>query len=445
MKLGSIPAIQTPVNIHWFRRDLRLYDNTSLFHALNSPLPVLCVFIFDTQILSRLEDKDDRRVNFIYQKICEIKNTLEQKGSSLLICHGEVTYIWTEIAKKILVKNVYTNSDYEPSALERDMQVKNLLSQHQIGFHSYKDHVIFEKSEIQKDDCTPYTVFTPYSKKWKATLNDDLLNSYPSENHTDQLYKTNPFPIAPLAEIGFIENKDTFPAHTISQSLIKQYHTNRDFPAVAGTSKLGVHFRFGTISIRQKVRSALQLNETFLNELIWREFYIQIMWHFPHVVHRSFKPAYDQIKWLNDETLFNKWCEGATGIPIVDAGMRELKATGFMHNRVRMITASFLTKNLLIDWRWGEAWFAQKLLDFELASNNGGWQWAAGCGTDAAPYFRIFSPVLQTAKFDPELKYIKKWVPEYETSNYPPPIVDLPFSRDRCLKVYKLALEKSDS
>ncbi len=428
------------IAIHWFRRDLRLEDNAALYHALKSKLPVLPIFIFDKHILDNIENKNDARVDFIWQTVHELKKELEKLGSSLYIFYGSPDSAFDHLSHLYNIKAVYTNHDYEPYAIQRDTHIQNKLNKIQIPFYSYKDQVIFEKDEIIKDDGKPYTIYTPYSKKWKATLNNFFLKSYPTNLYKSNFHKTLPLPNIELKTIGFEPSLIKFPSVVVAKSIIKNYTETRDYPAILGTSRLGIHFRFGTISIRQKAQAALQVNQTYLNELIWREFYMQILWHFPQVVTQSFKPNYDNIEWINNEHDFTKWCEGQTGIPIIDAGMRELNQTGYMHNRVRMIVASFLTKNLLIDWRWGEAYFAQKLLDFELASNNGGWQWAAGCGTDAAPYFRVFNPILQAEKFDPQQVYIKKWVPEFGTKNYTSPIVDLKSSRDRCLVVYKKAL-----
>jgi deoxyribodipyrimidine photo-lyase len=432
-----------PLVIFWFRRDLRLEDNAGLYHALRSGLPVLPVFIFDRNILDKLEDHADRRVDFIHQQIAHLKQQLHKPGSDLIVKYGNPVEVWKELIKTYTVRQVFTNHDYEPYALHRDESIKQLLASSSVSFHTYKDHCIFEKSEVVKDDGAPYTVFTPYSRKWKAKLNDFYLRSYPTEKYFDHFLSVNePTPLIGLEEMGFEKTNAKFPGKEVAQGIIKHYTENRNFPAIAGTSKLGIHFRFGTISIREKVRKAKMLNETFLNELIWRDFYMMILSHFPHVVNGAFRKEYDRIKWRNNEMEFAAWCEGKTGYPIVDAGMRELNQTGFMHNRVRMIVASFLTKHLLIDWRWGEAYFAEKLLDFDLSANNGGWQWAAGCGTDAAPYFRVFNPALQTEKFDKQLEYIKHWVPELLTPLYPQPIVQHEFARKRCLEAYKLALTK---
>ncbi|MES2725572.1 MAG: deoxyribodipyrimidine photo-lyase [Bacteroidota bacterium] len=431
------------IAVFWYRRDLRLEDNAGLYHALKSGLPVFPLFIFDKDILDKLEDKQDKRVNFIYEQIELLKKELNQLQGDLWVEYGSPLAVWQKVISQFNVQNVFTNHDYEPSAIERDNNVQQLLSKAGITFNSYKDQCIFEKEEVVKDDGKPYTVFTPYSKKWKARLNDFYLKAYPTEKYFSQLYKPNAIQaLISLPSMGFEKVQVNYPAKQTTQSIIKNYAEQRNFPAIAGTSKLGIHFRFGTISIREKARKSKNVSETYLNELIWRDFYMMILHHFPHVVNGAFKSDYDRIQWLNNESDFENWCNGQTGYPIVDAGMRELNTTGFMHNRVRMIVASFLTKHLLIDWRWGEAYFAQKLLDFDLSANNGGWQWAAGCGTDAAPYFRVFNPALQTEKFDKQGEYIKKWVPELLTLGYPQPIVNHEFARKRCLEVYKQGLSK---
>jgi deoxyribodipyrimidine photo-lyase len=437
LQITDIKNLITPeTTVFWLRRDLRLEDNAGLYYALKEKKEVLPLFIFDTQILDRLEDKHDSRVRFIYQSLLLLKLEFEKAGSSLAILHGNPVSLYKELAPK----SVYTNHDYEPYALERDNKVKKVIEQAGGEFKTYKDQVIFEKDEVLKDDGKPYTIFTPYSKKWKSKLNAFYLKSYPTSKYSKNLKSIKSLSIPTLNEIGFLKIGDFYPERTIRTSIIEKYHEQRNFPAIEGTTRLSVHLRFGTVSIRKLAQIALKKNETWLNELIWREFYQMILWHFPQVVDHAFKPAYDRIQWKNNEGDFKKWCEGKTGYPIVDAGMRELNTTGFMHNRVRMIVASFLTKHLLIDWRWGEAYFAKKLLDFELASNNGGWQWAAGSGCDAAPYFRVFNPELQTQKFDPDHEYIKKWVPEFGTMEYPKPIIDHAFARERVLQAYKVAL-----
>jgi deoxyribodipyrimidine photo-lyase len=433
--------VKPRVNIFWFRRDLRLEDNAGLFHALKSGIPVIPLFIFDRDILDELDDRKDRRVEFIYQQILRLRATLASMGIAMEIKHGFPQAIFKEFQEKYIIETVFTNSDYEPYATHRDEKVKNILSASGTGFRCFKDQVIFEKKEVVKENGEPYTVFTPYSKRWKALLNEFVVSSYPIGKYEGNFYHQELLPIPSLGEMGFEEGGIPFPANNFDTNLFADYKEKRDFPSIQGTSRLGVHLRFGTISIRQLVRAAKN-HETFLNELIWREFYQAILWHFPQVVIQAFKPVYNNIPWRNHPAEFEAWCKGETGYPIVDAGMRELNATGFMHNRVRMITASFLTKHLLVDWRWGEAWFAKKLLDYELASNNGGWQWAAGSGCDAAPYFRIFNPYIQAKKFDPLNKYIRQWVPDFDKDSYPVPIVAHETARARCLQVYAEALKK---
>lgn len=431
------------INIFWFRRDLRLDDNSGLYHALKSQYPVLCLFIFDKEILDQLNDKNDARVTFIYNTISHLHDELHTYGSSLLVLHDTPKSAWQRLLKEYDVAEVYTNHDYEPYAKQRDEEIRGLLAGQGIAFSTYKDQVIFEKDEVVKDDGKPYTVFTPYSRKWRVKLNDLYLRSYPTKKYLKNLYQTKALPLLTLTSLGFEKSTRTIPVKAY-KNVIEDYADKRDYPAIKGTSHIGIHLRFGTVSIRQLATDANNAKEkTWLNELIWREFYMMILYHFPQTTDHAFRPGYDQIEWINDEAQFEAWCNGQTGYPLIDAGMRELNETGFVHNRIRMLTASFLSKHLLIDWRWGERYFAEKLLDYEMASNVGGWQWAAGSGTDAAPYFRIFSPDAQTKKFDPELKYIKKWVPEYaDFSRYPKPIVDHVFARDRCLKAFKTALSK---
>ena len=429
--------------IFWHRRDLRLQDNAGLLHALQSGKPVLPLFIFDTEILGKLEDKDDARVSFIHQYLNEIHQTLIKQGASMLVKIGKPLEVWKEILQEYSIASVYTNRDYEPYAKERDRAVEGLLKEKGIPFFTFKDHVILEAPEVLKKDNTPYTVYTPYSRKWRERCTPEDLNSYDTEKHFGQFYKTTPLKFPSLKEVGFEPTTIAFPGKAVTQGLIKNYDKTRNFPGIKGTSKLGVHFRFGTISIREKARKAKDLNDTYFNELIWREFYSMILASFPKVVNEAFRSKYDFIEWRNNEEEFDKWCAGKTGYPIVDAGMRELNATGYMHNRVRMIVASFLTKHLLIDWRWGEAYFARKLLDFDLSTNNGGWQWASGSGTDAAPYFRIFNPTSQMQKFDKEKVYVKRWIPEYGTERYTEPIVEHKMARERCLETYKAGLDRA--
>ena len=423
----------------WLRRDLRLSDQAALYHALRSGIPVVPVFVFDTNILNDLEDRVDKRLQFIHDTLGQLQQQLIQKASSLDVFYGTPEEAFTHWAKRYKVKAVFTNHDYEPYARERDAAIEKQLKASGIPFHTYKDQVIFEKNEVVKDNGEPYTVFTPYSKKWRAKLNDFYLKPYPAK---DNFHKQKPLPIPALADMGFETTVRDFPGTDKEDALIRHYDKTRDFPALDGTSRLSVHLRFGTISIRALVQRARKLNEVFLNELIWRDFYQMILWHFPQVVHQSFRKEYDAITWRNNEKEFQRWCEGQTGYPIVDAGMRQLNATGYMHNRVRMVVASFLTKHLLIDWRWGEAYFAKKLLDYDLAANNGGWQWAAGSGCDAAPYFRVFNPTLQTQKFDKDLVYIHKWVPEVDDLTYVLPVVQHEVARKRALEVYGKALKK---
>ncbi|HEY1045926.1 MAG TPA: deoxyribodipyrimidine photo-lyase [Bacteroidia bacterium] len=429
------------IAIHWFRRDLRLNDNAALYHALKSGCKVIPIFIFDSNILSKLENRQDARVHFIHNTLQKLKSELKHLKSDLQVFHGNPLEIWEQIIDKYHPNSVYTNMDYEPYAIKRDATVESILAGKNISFHSFKDHVIFDKDEVLKDDGNPYTVYTPYSRKWKLKLNNFYLKPYPNEKYQNAYANFSADEMPTLEKIGFESVNVSFPSETVDSGLIKKYHLQRDIPSINGTSRLSLHFRFGTISIRDKAAKALKISEKWLNELIWRDFYIQIMAHFPHAMSSAFKPDYNRVIWDNNTAHFKAWCEGKTGYPLVDAGMRELNATGFMHNRVRMVVASFLCKHLLIDWKWGEAYFAEKLLDFELASNNGGWQWAAGSGVDAAPYFRIFNPKLQMEKFDPELKYIKKWVPEFGTFDYPRPIVVHEQARVRCLEAYKAALK----
>jgi deoxyribodipyrimidine photo-lyase len=431
-------------SIFWHRRDLRIHDNAGLYKALKSSRGVQPIFIFDSQILQFLP-KNDQRLVYIHQEIEQLKKKYSELGSDLKVYFGNPRDLIPEIVLKYKAEAVFINRDYEPYATERDRYLAEKLNELEVKLIGTKDHVLFEKAEITKDDGKPYTVFTPYSRKWKSNLNEHHLTSFPSENYTDNLARISEVSeLISLQDMGFETiQRVEIPSKSWKKELIQKYSLNRDFPSLNGTSKLGLHLRFGSISIRELAREALQLNETFLNELIWRDFYQMIIHWFPHSAKNSFKTQYDRIRWENNEAHFQAWCNGKTGYPIVDAGMRELNATGFMHNRVRMIVASFLTKHLLIDWRLGEAYFAEKLLDFELASNTGGWQWAAGCGCDAAPYFRVFNPTTQQEKFDKKFEYIKKWVPEFETDNYPKPIIDHKFARERVLARYKEALDMS--
>lgn len=433
----------TKISIFWFRRDLRLTDNTALYYALKEGLPVLPVFIFDRNILDKLEDKKDARVQFIQDTLVAMHSNLRKVGSGIKTFYGTPMEAYESLTKEYEIASVYTNRDYEPYAKDRDQEIEGFLSEKNIGFYTFKDHVIFEKEEIVSGSGTFYKVFTPYSKAWRAKYAENKPQILPDLSSSPKWYQWEAKPIHGLAEMGFETSPITIPPLDIDQELIRKYDQQRDFPAMDATSKLGIHLRFGTISIRQLAEKTEKLNWTYLNELIWRDFYAMILANNPHVADKAFKPQYEHIPWRQDEEGFEKWCQGMTGYPIVDAGMRQLNQTGYMHNRVRMIVASFLTKHLLIDWRWGEAYFAAKLLDFDLASNNGGWQWAAGTGTDAQPYFRVFNPQSQTDKFDPELAYIKKWIPEYGTEEYPQPIVEHKSARVRAIETYKEALNPS--
>jgi deoxyribodipyrimidine photo-lyase len=430
--------------IFWHRRDLRIHDNAGLYKALKNSREVQPIFIFDSEILQFLP-RNDQRLLFIHQEIEKLKKSYQSFGSDLVVYFGNPIEVIPKIVEECQADAVYTNRDYEPYATERDKTLYEILDKANVKFIGTKDHVIFEKAEITKDDGKPYTIFTPFSKKWKATLTDIQLESYPMENLLFKLIQTEEKSnLLTLESIGFESTQTVeFPSKKRNKDIISSYAENRNFPALNGTSKISLHLRFGSISIRELAREALSLNETFLNELIWRDFYQMIIYWFPHSAKNSFKTQYDRIVWERNEVHFKAWCEGKTGYPIVDAGMRELNATGFMHNRVRMIVASFLTKHLLLDWRWGEGYFAEKLLDFELASNSGGWQWAAGCGCDAAPYFRVFNPTTQQEKFDKQFEYVKKWVPEFGTVNYPSPIIDHKFARERVLARFKEAFDTS--
>ena len=428
------------VTICWFRRDLRVEDNTALYHALRSDFAVLPIFIYDKEILNQLPNKEDKRVVFIRENLEKINTIFKDHDSSLYILHETPLAAFARICNDFDVKEVYTNHDYEPYAIKRDLALGKFLSEKNIIFQTYKDQVIFEKSEVMKADGSPYSVFTPFSKIWKQKFHAEKIKKYPSESLLFNLYKTKPLHFPSLKEIGFKEVDANIPDLNINEEAIRHYSENRNIPGINGTTHVSVHLRFGTISIRQLVELANKWSEQWLNELIWREFFMVVLFHFPYVVNRSFKEKFEHIQWRNDESEFELWCKGETGYPIVDAGMRQLNETGFMHNRVRMIVASFLCKHLLIDWRWGEAYFAEKLIDYELSSNNGNWQWAAGSGCDAAPYFRIFNPSEQIRKFDPQLVYIKRWIKDFRPG-YLPEIVAHDFARKRALEVYKKSLE----
>ena len=431
------------LSIFWFRRDLRLKDNHGLYRALESGKKVLPIFIFDEDILDLLENKSDKRVDFIVQALQTLNSFLKSKNKGIKIFKGKPLEIYKKLTENYEIETVYCNEDYEPYAIKRDQEIADFLASKNIAFHQFKDQVIFHKDEIVKADKKPYTVYTPYSKLWLNEFQKVDLRGFPSEKKLDNLLDI-PFEELKIEKIGFQKTDLTFEVPEADLHIIKTYEETRNFPAVKGTTQLGVHLRFGTISVRKLAKIAKENNLTFLKELIWREFFMQILYHFPKVVNHSFKSKYDAIPWENNPEFLEKWKAGTTGFPIVDAGMRELNATGFMHNRVRMITASFLIKHLLTDWRIGEAYFAEKLMDYDLSANNGNWQWCASSGCDAAPYFRIFNPDKQQKKFDPDFKYIKKWIPEFGTKYYPKPIVEHKKAREKVLKVYKEALDNLD-
>ena len=428
------------VNIFWFRRDLRLYDNSGLSAATHSKNKVIPIFIFDTSITDKLPN-NDRRINFIFDNLLEIDLKLKKKyNSSINVFKGNPIEIFKELIKDYKINSVFTNNDYEPYALSRDKSIKNFLEKNQIQFKSFKDQVIFEKNEVVKDDGSPYVVYTPYMRKWKANLNEDL-SKLAEKEVVNNFYNSSISALMELSKYGFVENDKKIEVFKLNKDIVTKYADTRNFPSINSTSKLGPYLRFGTVSVRKIVSGLLKFkDQTFLNELIWREFFMQILFHFPHTAEKSFKSKYDKIIWLNDPKSFEAWKNGETGFPLVDAGMKELNNTGFMHNRVRMITASFLCKHLLIDWRLGEKYFALKLNDYEMASNVGNWQWASGSGVDAAPYFRIFNPHTQIIKFDKNREYINKWV-DTDSKSYPNEIVDHKVARQRCLDTYKMYLD----
>lgn len=432
----------SPINIFWFRRDLRLDDNIGFYEALKSNHPVLSIFIFDSTILNDLP-KDDARVTFIFETLQKMRDTLQKEHhSSIAMYHGKPLDIFKQLIEEYNIKTVFTNHDYEPYAKARDAEIKALLSKHEIAFRTFKDQVIFEKNEVVKSNGDPYVVYTPYMKTWKAHFKNHDLKIYYTNEYLDNVVKHSRLPNLGLSDMGFTTSNQKIVDYKVTPTLIQEYEDKRNLPAKDATSRLGPHLRFGTVSIRKMMKKAVaEKNETFWQELIWREFFMQILWHFPNTKDEAFKAKYDRIEWRNNEEEFKKWCEGNTGYPLVDAGMRQLNETGFMHNRVRMLVGSFLCKHLLIDWRWGEAYFAEKLHDYEMASNIGNWQWVAGSGVDAAPYFRIFNPTTQIDKFDKNKAYIKNWVKEYGTDKYPEKMVDHKEARERCLKVYKEALK----
>lgn len=429
------------VSIFWFRRDLRLDDNVGFLEALKGDYPVLPLFIFDKDILDKLPE-NDARVTFIFETLQEMRKELQDDyDSSLAMFHDTPEKVFKSLVKDYQVQEVFTNRDYEPYAKERDTSIKELLSKNDISFNTYKDQVIFEKDEVVKKDGDPYLVYTPYKNTWKENFKDHTLKIHYTSQHLDNTVKNTRLPNVSLSEMGFNKSSISFPEYDTSPTLIENYNDTRNFPAKDGTSNLSPHLRFGTVGIRKIYKKAIDAkDETFWNELIWREFFMQILYHFPETVNNAFKKKYDRIEWRNNEEEFEKWKTGTTGYPLVDAGMRQLNETGLMHNRVRMVVGSFLCKHLLIDWRWGEAYFAEKLLDYEMSSNVGNWQWVAGSGVDAAPYFRIFNPTTQIDKFDKNKTYINHWVKEYNTDKYPEKMVDHKEARERCLNAYKSAL-----
>ena len=429
------------VNIFWFRRDLRLDDNVGFYNALQSKNHVLPIFIFDSEILKKLP-KDDARVSFIFETLQKMRIELQDNfESSIAIYHGKPKTIFEEILNDFEVEEVYTNHDYEPYARERDEEIKEFLSDKNVAFNTFKYQVIFEKNEVVKKDGDPYVVYTPYMRTWKEKFKEHNLTIYYTNSYLSNLIEHTRLPNLTLSDIGFKKSTQEITPYIVTPTLIQEYEETRNFPAKDATSRLGPHLRFGTVSVRKMIKKAItEKNEIFWQELIWREFFMQILWHFPETKDKAFKSKYDKIEWRNNEKEFDAWCKGETGYPLVDAGMRQLNETGFIHNRIRMLAGSFLCKHLLIDWRWGEAYFAEKLHDYEMASNVGNWQWVAGSGVDASPYFRIFNPTTQIKKFDKDLKYIKKWVPNYQELTYPKEIVDHKEARERCLKVYKEAV-----
>lgn len=425
------------ITIVWLRRDLRLTDNTALLEAQKSGNKIVVLFIFDAHILDEL-DKDDARVTFIHHQLCELDKQLREMNSGLLVKTGEPLKVWHQLISEFEIGEVHFNRDYEPYATARDKHVQQILHKNKTSVFSHKDQVIFEPNEVLKADGTPYTVFTPFKNKWLTHFNPHQINV--DEQLIPESFAQINSSLPTLKAIGF--QKSGITAEEYDLSIVEKYSGTRNYPAINGTSKLSIHLRFGTVSIRQIVMQVYNKSPEFLSELVWREFFMQILFHFPRVVNENFRTKYNGIEWRNNEKEFERWCKGETGYPIVDAGMRELNKTGYMHNRVRMITASFLCKHLLIDWRWGEAYFAKKLFDFELSSNNGNWQWAAGTGCDAAPYFRVFNPSEQVKKFDKQMQYIKKWVPEFQSLSYPAPMVDHKMARNRALETYKKGISK---
>ncbi len=429
------------VTLFWMRRDLRLEDNTALFHALRTGKNVLTLYIFNPDLIEKAEFGSDFKINFIYRTLKEIKTQLEKIGSNLLVLNGKPLDVFKKLLHDYQICSVYTNRDYDPYSVCLDLDVERFLRSRKIGFYTFKDYVLFEKDELVKDDGNPYNVFTAYKNKFMEKYSYEMVRPLNTAKYFHNFAKIRPLKLPSLKELGFQYMDFRIPPKTLPVKLLESYAANRDYPARNGTSKLSIHLRYGTVSIRHVTALAAVHSKVFLSELIWRNFFSQFIWFYPHVVTKAFKPAYDSIKWENNQDHFEAWCSGKTGYPFVDAGMRELNQTGYMHNRLRMVTAGFLCKHLLIDWRWGEAYFAALLNDYDIASNIGGWQWCTGSGFDASPWFRVFNPELQARKFDAGFEYIRKWVPEYGTAKYPQPIVDNQFARNRALQRYGEALK----
>jgi deoxyribodipyrimidine photo-lyase len=429
------------VVVFWFRRDLRLQDNAALSEALRSGQKVLPIYIYDENVPSFLSEKDVK-TTFINAQLHKMQLELKNSNAALSLAEGKAIDVFKEMMKQFKIHAVYVNREYEPNLIKRDQELFDFLTAQNIQFKTYKDQVLFERDEIVKADGLPYKIYTPYSKKWLEKLQHMNVSFFECSLETSKLVqKKFYFPFSESSPV--IDPKDSAWPYDLSQKTIDNYTDTRNFPSIAGTSKLSNHLRYGTVSVRSCIREAMKSSDiTFLKELIWREFFTQALWHFPFSVFQNFKEKYNGIVWRNNTSEFEQWCRGETGYPIVDAGMRELNSTGFMHNRVRMITASFLCKHLLIDWRWGEAYFAEKLLDYDMALNVGNWQWVAGTGCDSAPYFRVFNPTEQLKKFDKEFLYVKKWVPEFQELTYKP-MVEHTMARKRCLETFKKGLLKS--
>lgn len=464
----------------WFRRDLRDFDHAALYHALKNTAQVYCAFVFDTEILDQLTDKEDRRVEFIWESVQELKTALVNKGGDLIVLHGKAKDEIPALARSLQIQAVFTNHDYEPTSIARDDHVATQLKNNNINFHHYKDQVIFEKDEVLSVAGKPYSVFTPYKNMWLKSVNDFYLKPYPVDDYIQHLAKSDIETSISLEDLGFERTNlmnmrlptGMSGGATLFEDFaerIQRYKEARDFPSVKGVSYLSVHLRFGTVSIRHLARTALQIGgagaETWASELIWRDFYFQILHHNPRVADgKAYKSEFESLPFPNNAELFRAWCDGKTGYPLVDAAMRQLNTTGFMHNRLRMLAASFLVKDLLIDWRWGERYFAEKLIDFDLSANNGGWQWAASTGCDAQPWFRIFNPITQSERFDANGRFIRKYVTELIScndkeihapwlmsqqrqsaintiigQNYPLPIVDHAIQRALALSLYKIS------